>query len=101
MVSFSSKAKDELFKHLTNGRLLPLYDKDDFELAQLAISEVLAQDPRGAKQRGIDINESYKLMFGLMEIEFIVANNEVYVKNVAAVDLSSHELVDGIPLFSQ
>ena len=101
-VSFTEEVQLRLRRYLFEGCFAPLYvDLEDFDDVKGAISEVLAQDPRGAKQRGTVVNDKYRLMFASVEIEFSVSNDSVSVVNINSINLDSRRSVDGVPLYEE
>ena len=102
-VEFEQTASDALQELMDN--VSPVYDntKSDFELVQKAIQEVLAQDPRSGLKRGsTDTEKPYNIMFGSVQVEFVVeASGTVRVVGIQPIDFSDNAYVDGIPLASK
>lgn len=102
-VEFEQTASDALQELMDN--VSPVYDnnKSDFELVQKAIQEILAQDPRSGLKRGsTDTKKPYNLMFGSVQVEFVVeASGTVRVVRVQPIDFPDTAYVDGIPLASE
>eukprot|EP00584_Thalassiosira_punctigera_P019406 CAMPEP_0172553596 /NCGR_PEP_ID=MMETSP1067-20121228/51297_1 /TAXON_ID=265564 ORGANISM="Thalassiosira punctigera, Strain Tpunct2005C2" /NCGR_SAMPLE_ID=MMETSP1067 /ASSEMBLY_ACC=CAM_ASM_000444 /LENGTH=397 /DNA_ID=CAMNT_0013341809 /DNA_START=272 /DNA_END=1465 /DNA_ORIENTATION=- len=113
-VMFSPKAERSLEECVRDGKLAPLYtrENDGVEGAANAIQEILAQDPRasnsnGPNRRGSSLsssyvhnNDVYKMLFCSTEVEFRVGTDGVVmVENVRGdFDLENVECVDGIPI---
>lgn len=96
-------AEEQLANCIKDGKLNPLYSDVvcDLEPAKMAISEVLAQDPRGTKRRGsvtVNDDQSYYLIFANVEIEFRVLSSFVEVVSVIPADFDTHTYVDGVPI---
>jgi tRNA-Thr(GGU) m(6)t(6)A37 methyltransferase TsaA len=91
-VQFSSQAEQDLVQLVRQNLLAPLYpskDKSAFEAARQTLTEILAQDPRSShkaakNQRGSFSSETYQLLFGKAEIEFLVRESGALVVRVAA-----------------
>jgi len=111
-VEFSSRARKGLEKCIRDeNALAPFYTcgNDGITNATNAIREILAQDPRasnsnrgnkrGSSSAHMRENDTYKILFGLAEIEFQVGCDGVVVENVrSGLDLNRAEYVDGIPV---
>lgn len=124
-VTFTPEAEQTLMDEILKfGRLEPLYGKklDDFRDAHKTICEILAQDPRASKKRGTTTttsatstssavsnppasttggsatDESYRIMFGCLQIEFVVHPDKVTVLSVEYVDLQHADTAESIPL---
>ncbi|KAL7464796.1 hypothetical protein ACHAXS_005130 [Conticribra weissflogii] len=117
-VEFTTVARESLAKHVKEGKLAPLYTANNSgtEGAMATIAEVLAQDPRasnsnGKNRRGSKIKvtpmdsaaeregvDNYKILFCNVQIEFMVSNSGVIVRNLTHLDLDSVQYVEGIPV---
>lgn len=107
-VKFTDQAQESLFALVNEGRLEPLYDKEDCQAVKAALDEILAQDPRSShkglktNKRGTqDEDHTYKLLFGKVQVEFQVLSRGVRVVDVVAVDFDEDAYVEGIPLISE
>ncbi|CAJ1958928.1 unnamed protein product [Cylindrotheca closterium] len=84
-VEFTDAAEASLLKFVEHNRLAPLYsskDKTSLEAAKQTLLEILAQDPRTShkgvskNQRGsLSGSETYRILFGKIEIEFSVSEH--------------------------
>ena len=104
-VEFTDEATSALKACIKRGHLKPLYTiaNGGSEAAQRTLSEVLAQDPRGLKQRGsTSPSEPYSLIFCKVSVTFIVKDKEkgVQVLDVreATEQVEGALSVDGVPL---
>eukprot|EP00978_Attheya_sp_CCMP212_P043946 scaffold295601_cov55-Attheya_sp.AAC.1 len=130
-VEFSQSAFQSLESCVKDGLLQPLYtlENDGIAAAQNTLQEILAQDPRASTQRGTTNTttrqETYKVLFCQVEIQFIVTNHphldnnndddddddnkmhdslnpnntaSVHVVSVTPVNLDPASFVEGIPL---
>jgi len=100
-VTFSTEAQESLNFYLLRGYLAPLYTADNggYDAARKSIMDVLAQDPRGVKKRGSSSNDTYRLIFCSVEIEFVVSATSVEVVGVNCLDFDkATTYVDGVPL---
>jgi tRNA-Thr(GGU) m(6)t(6)A37 methyltransferase TsaA len=94
-VEFDAAAEEALKMHVEHNRLAPLYPKSSksksevsssLEAAKQTLTEILAQDPRSS-HKGVSKNrrgslsqdESYKLIFARVEVEFVVKESGAYV----------------------
>lgn len=108
-VNFTALARESLQKHIRNGKLASLYTtkNDGLETSINSITEVLAQDPRatntnssnkrGSKD-GTAKNDTYSIVFCMVEIHFRVSSEGVIVEDITELDLEGVEHVDGIPI---
>ena len=104
-VSLSNEAEVMLENAVLEGKLEPLYTRDNDGLvsAKEAIQEVLAQDPRARKKRGtIDSRDEscYKIVFCSIQIEFrATSDDSIQVLRIVDFNMTDAEFVDGIPLY--
>ena len=104
-VEFTDEATSSLEACVKRGYLKPLYTNSNggSVAAQRTLSEVLAQDPRGLKQRGsISPSEPYSLIFCKVSVTFIVKDKgqgvEVLDVHEATEQVEGAMSVDGVPL---
>jgi tRNA-Thr(GGU) m(6)t(6)A37 methyltransferase TsaA len=102
-VEFEADAEEALKRHVQYNRLAPLYPKttaaSSFEAAKQTLIEILAQDPRSShkgvskNQRGSlsKKNESYRLIFARIEVEFVVKESGAYVIAIHAAPEETDE----------
>jgi tRNA-Thr(GGU) m(6)t(6)A37 methyltransferase TsaA len=89
-VEFAPGVLETLESMIQQNRLAPLYpasDKTSMDGAQKTLLEILAQDPRSSHKgdknaRGSLSNEPYRLLFGGIEVEFIVDETGATVMGV-------------------
>ena len=89
-VEFTDIAKARLAGMASRNRLAPLYPSSDdtsVEAAEQTLLEILSQDPRSSHKgekntRGTISSESYKLIFGKCEIEFLVKDSGATVTGI-------------------
>lgn len=93
-VELTKKATELLTNFVKRNRLAPLYPSRDIESLSAAtrtLTEILAQDPRSShkgvsrNQRGSTSNETYKLLFCGIEVEFLVNESGARVVNLAEI----------------
>lgn len=104
VVRFTEGAQSSLEECLEKGQLEPLYHTGDYKEALQAISEILSQDPRASHIRNSNSNSvsdpTYRIMFGALEVEFVVLpmKESVEVVNITHVNLKEVQKAEGIPL---
>lgn len=82
--------------------LAPVYARTEVKLAQSAIKEILAQDPRCDRKRGTSTDKPFSIVVGSLQIEFLVDNEGVVrVIKMNPIQFPDSAYVEGIPLSSE
>ncbi|GMI13744.1 hypothetical protein TrLO_g2472 [Triparma laevis f. longispina] len=93
-VTWTDEAVEQLTREHQKGAFKPLYPsrKSDVNTVQLAISEILSQDPRHNRQKGTATNEEgYKVVFCAAQVRFVVGDD----KKTEVVEISKVNFEEG------